>query len=156
MASPPVTPMYPALHHVGVVVRDIDEASRDNTARFGLSAAVRRMTLHVENGLYRGQTVTYSAEFAFIDLGNTVLELIQPLGRDPSPYRDAIDAAGESTHHLAFIVPSVDEHLKAARKGGSQPIVTLDAKLPQGLGRFLYVEGLVHGVLIELIEFANR
>jgi hypothetical protein len=147
---------YPKLYHVGIVVRDIDQASRDNSNRFGLNAVFRRITLHIENALYQGKTVTFSAEFGFIELGNTMLELIQPLGNDPTPYLDALQERGENTHHLAYVVPSIDEHLKMARKSNAPLSVVLDAKLPGGMGRYVYVDGLLHGVLIELIELAQQ
>ena len=158
-----LTRKYPNLNHVGVVVRDIDKAERDNSNRFGLSAIARRFTLHIENALYQGKTVTFSAEFGFIELGNTMLELIQPLGNDPSPYLDALqerggeEGEGENTHHLAYLVPSIDKQLEEARKANAVPLpVLFDAKLPDWMGRYVYVDGLVHGVLIELMEFAQQ
>jgi Glyoxalase/Bleomycin resistance protein/Dioxygenase superfamily len=154
-----LTRKYPSLNHVGVVVRDIDQAGRDNSNRFGLSAIARRFTLHIENALYQGKTVTFSAEFGFTELGNTMLELIQPLGNDPSPYLDALQetgGGGENTHHLAYLVPSIDEHLDMARKSNAPLSVLFDAKLPDWMGRYVYVDGLVHGVLIELMEFAQQ
>jgi hypothetical protein len=154
-----LTRKYPNLNHVGVVVRDIDQAGRDNSNRFGLSAIARRFTLHIENALYQGKTVTFSAEFGFIELGNTMLELIQPLVNDPSPYLDALQetgGGGENTHHLAYLVPSIDEHLDMARKSNAPLSVLFDAKLPDWMGRYVYVDGLVHGVLIELMEFAQQ
>jgi hypothetical protein len=48
-----LTRKYPNLNHVGVVVRDIDLAERDNSNRFGLSTIARRFTLHIENALYQ-------------------------------------------------------------------------------------------------------
>src|SRR5215212_822703 len=152
---------YPNLNHVGVVVRDIDQAGRDNSNRFGLRAIARSFTLHIENALYQGKTVTFSAEFGFIELGNTMLELIQPLGNDPSPYLDALQetgggGGGENTHHLAYLVPSIDEHLDMARKSNAPLSVLFDAKLPDWMGRYVYVDGLVHGVMIELMEFAQQ
>ncbi len=124
--------LYPNLHHVGVVVRDINQAGRDNTERFGLGAVVRRTTLHVENALYRGKRVTYSAEFGFIDLGNAVIELIQPVGSEPSPYFDALNERGDNTHHLAYVIPSIEQHLEAARNVNASPSLLLDASLPAG------------------------
>jgi catechol 2,3-dioxygenase-like lactoylglutathione lyase family enzyme len=153
------TQRYPNLNHVGIVVRDIDQAWRDNSNRFGLSAVIRRFTLRIENALYQGKTVNFSAEFGFIELGNTMLELIQPLGNDPSsPYLDALKERGgeENMHHLAYLVPSIDEQLEMARKSNAPLSVLLDAKLPGGMGRYVYVDGLVHGVLIELVEFAQQ
>ena len=40
-----LTRKFPNLNHVGVVVRDIDQAERDNSNRFGLSAIASRFTL---------------------------------------------------------------------------------------------------------------
>ena len=152
-----LTRKYPNLNHVGVVVRDIDQAERDNSNRFGLSAIARRFTLNIENALYQGKTVSFSAEFGFIELGNTMLELIQPFGNDPSPYLDALqERGGENTHHLAYLVPSIDEHLEMARKSNAPLSVLFDAKLPDWMGRYVYVDGLVHGVLIELTEFTQQ
>jgi hypothetical protein len=151
-----LTRKYPNLNHVGVVVRDIDQTARDNSNRFGLSAITRRFTLHIEDALYRGKTVTFSAEFGFVELGNAMLELIQPLGNDPSPYLDALQERGENTHHLAYLVPSIDEHLKKAHKSNASLSVLFDAKLPEWMGRYVYIDGLVHGVLIELMEFSPQ
>jgi hypothetical protein len=159
MSNNLLTRKYPNLNHVGVVVRDIDQAERDNSNRFGLSAIASRFKLHIENALYRGKTVTFSAEFGFVELGNTMLELIQPLGNDPSPYLDALQdrgGGGDNVHHLAYLVPSIDEHLEMARKSNASLSVIFDAKLPDWMGRYVYVGGLVHGVLIELMEFAQQ
>jgi hypothetical protein len=151
-----LTRKYPNLNHVGTVVRDIDQAGRDNSSQFGLSPIARRFKLRIENALYRGKTVTFSAEFGFVELGNTMLELIQPLGNDPSPYLDALQERGDNTHHLAYLVPSIDEHLEMARKSNAPLSVLFDAKLPDWMGRYVYIDGLVHGVLIELMEFAQQ
>jgi len=142
----------PNLHHVGVIVRDMDAAARDNGARFGLGGVVRRVTMRFENALYRGERITYSAEFGFQDLENTTVELIQPLGSDRSPYLDALNASGECTHHLACFVPSIDAHLAAARRANPDLAVLVESATPDGAIRFVYVEGLVRGVLMELME----
>jgi glyoxalase/bleomycin resistance protein/dioxygenase superfamily protein len=147
--------VYPNLHHVGVVVRDMDEAAKDDAVRFGLSHIVRRCTMHVDGALYRGRRVSYSAEVGFVELGNLAIEVIQPIGNDASPYRDALAERGETTHHLAFVVPSIERHLEMARTVNAPVSVVLDAPLPGGRGRFTYVAGLVHGALIELIEFES-
>jgi hypothetical protein len=140
------------LHHVGVIVRDMDAAARDNVARCGLGSLVRRSTMRFDNALYRGERITYSAEFAFHDLGNTAIELIQPIGNDRSPYLDALNESGECTHHLACFVPSIDAHLDAARRSNPALSVLVESATPDGRIRFVYVEGLVRGVLMELME----
>jgi methylmalonyl-CoA/ethylmalonyl-CoA epimerase len=53
---------------------------------------------------YKGQDKKFTAKFCFFDLGNTELEIIQPLtGR--SIWRDHIDKHGPGLHHIKFSVP---------------------------------------------------
>jgi catechol 2,3-dioxygenase-like lactoylglutathione lyase family enzyme len=144
--------IYPKLSHVGIVVRSLDAAGRDATARLGLAGVVRRATLHFTDALYRGTRISFAADFAYVEMGNTSLELIQPIGRDPSPYRDVLDEHGECMHHLAYVVPSIEQRLLSARQANAAVSVLLDGKIPGGEGRFVYVEGLVHGALVELLE----
>ena len=147
--------VYPKLSHVGIVVGNMDEADRDVTSRFGLPDIVRRTTLHFVDALYRGTRVSFAADFGYVELGNTSLELIQPVGSEPSPYRDVLDERGESLHHLAYVIPSIAERLSTARQANAAVSIVLDGKIPGGQGRFVYVEGLVHGALVELLEFSE-
>jgi methylmalonyl-CoA/ethylmalonyl-CoA epimerase len=147
--------VYPKLSHVGIVVASMDEAGRDAASRFGFPGIVRRATLHFADALYRGRRISFAADFGYVELGNTSLELIQPIGSDPSPYRDVLDERGETMHHLAYVVPSIEQRLVTAREAGASASIVLDGQLPDGQGRFVYVEGLVHGALVELLEFSG-
>lgn len=140
------------LDHVGIVVRDMDEAANNNTARFGLAGVASRFTLHLQDALYRGERVSFSAAYGFINLENVQIELVQALDDAPSPYRDALAEQGEVTHHIAFVVSSIEQHLAMARQAGAELSILFDAVIPPERGRFVYVEGLLHGCLVELIE----
>ena len=104
----------------------------------------------IADALLRQDRVCFGARYHFLTLGTTELEVIAPIGDEPSPYREFLAAGGLGMHHLAFVVPSIDEHL-AARSGLD---VVLDARL-QPDGRFVYVEGLLAGVLVELIQMPS-
>ena len=144
--------VYPQLNHVGFVVRDMDDAAREAGSRLGLPGLVRRSTLRFEGALYRGTPISFAADFGYVELGNTSLELIQPIGSGPSPYRDVLDERGDSMHHLAWVIPSIPDRLAEARRGGASVNILLDGRIPGGYGRFMYVEGLVRGALVELLE----
>jgi hypothetical protein len=146
--------VYPKLSHVGIVVSNMDEADGDNNSRFGLPRVVRRETLHFADAVYRGTRISFAADFGYVEMGNTSLELIQPIGDDPSPYRDVLDDRGDSVHHLAYVVPSIEQHLLAGRQADAPVSIVLDGMIPGGQGRFVYVEGLVHGALVELLELS--
>src|SRR3954467_7144852 len=106
--------VYPKLNHVGIVVGNMDQADRDAASRFGLPGIARRETLRFVDALYRGTRISFAADFGYVELDNTSLELIQPIGSGPSPYQDVLDERGESMHHLAYVVPSIEQRLSAA------------------------------------------
>lgn len=146
---------YPSVHHIGIVVADMDGADRYVREKLGLAGLVRRTRLDLTGVLYLGQEVSYSAEFAFAVHEGSELEFIQPIGDTISPYRVALDERGEHMHHLAYMVPSVTERLNAAQQAGADVEILLDASLPGGVGRFVYANGLLPGVLVELIEITD-
>jgi catechol 2,3-dioxygenase-like lactoylglutathione lyase family enzyme len=145
---------YPRLNHVGIVVSDMAEVGRDVAARFGLPGIVRRETLRFADAVYRGTRISFAADFGYVELGNTSLELIQPIGSEPSPYRDVLEERGVSMHHLAYVVPSIEQRLLTARQAGAPVSIVLDGQIPAGQGRFIYVDGLVPGALVELLEYS--
>jgi hypothetical protein len=147
---------YPKLNHVGFVVENMEAVGRGITLHFGLPAVVRRETLHFSGALYRDTRVSFAADFGYVELGNTSLELIQPVGSGPSPYRDVLQERGETMHHLAYVVGSIDERLLMAWEAGAALTIAVDGLIPDGRGRFVYVEGLVPGALIELLEYSER
>jgi catechol 2,3-dioxygenase-like lactoylglutathione lyase family enzyme len=147
--------VYPKLSHVGIIVENLDDADRELTSRFGLPGIARRATLHFTGALYRATHISFGADFGYVDLGNTLLELIQPIGSEPSPYRDVLDERGQCVHHLAYVVPSIEKCLFTARETGAPLSIMLDGRIPDGQGRFVYVEGLVPGALVELLELPD-
>ncbi len=100
------------LDHVGIVVRDVGAATRWWTERLGLEL------VHVADVL------DGSIRLAYLDLGDTTLQLVQPLG--PGPLTDWLDVHGEGLHHVCFLVDDVP--------------ATLDALEDQGR-RFVYLGG---------------
>jgi catechol 2,3-dioxygenase-like lactoylglutathione lyase family enzyme len=140
----------PALHHVGVVVEDIVKAAADFERRWGVTAGpVHDLTFPAAR--LRDVEADLSARYCFIDTGASQLEFIQPVS-EPSPYTEFLQAdGGEGVHHLAYFVDSVDDYLEQLRDAGEPVDLVLDAVVPGG-GRFVYVGGLAHGPVVELIE----
>ena len=143
-------PSLPPLDHIGYVVPDVAEAVTELQSLHGLRDSRGTFDARWEDALLRQDRVCFGARYHFLTLGTTDLEVIAPIGDDPSPYREFLGAGGLGMHHLAFVVPSIDEHL-AARSGLN---VVLDARL-QPDGRFVYVEGVLAGVLVELIQMPS-
>lgn len=147
-------PRYPEIYHIGFVVPDMADTQEMNRAFLGELDIYRRLDLEVADAHYCGAQVSYAADVAFYDSGNLRVELIQPVGDGPSPYHEHLAAHGgtASVHHIAYLVDSIDDHLQRATERGSRPRLILEAPLPGGNGRYAYYEGLLAGVITELIE----
>jgi methylmalonyl-CoA epimerase len=126
------------IHHVAVVVRDIDEALSLYRDKLGLEVEA---VLHMD---YDHVTI------GFLPVGGTKIELVQPTD-DTTGIARFLDSKGEGFHHVCFEVPDIQASLDklaglgltlidaAPRKGGEGPVAFVHPKS-------------CHGVLVELIE----
>src|SRR5207253_5892788 len=125
------------LDHIGIAVKSLDAARI--YADLGLSVD------HVEN------VATQGVKTAFIEVGDTNLELLEPLSAD-SPVARFIDKRGEGIHHICFRVTDLESHLEKLQRQGFRLIH--DAPDPGAHGcrvAFLHPSA-GNGVLIELSE----
>jgi len=84
------------VHHIGIVVDDIDRARKVYENLFGLKL----------KGRY--QVKEFQAECAFIPAGNTYIELVKPLAEDG--LKKFLDKHGSGTlHHICYIVDDIDK-----------------------------------------------
>ena len=87
--------MIGRLNHVAIVVPDLDAA-----------AAVYRDTLGAQVSLPQALPA-HGVTVVFVELGNTKIELLQPLGPD-SPVRGFLDKnPGGGMHHLCYEVDDI-------------------------------------------------
>ena len=140
----------PKMHHVAIVVADIEAAAADFQRRWGVSIEDVRDYVTTD-APYQGGRVTFTARFGFIRTGGAQIEVIQPVeGR--SPYTDFLAANhGDGVHHLAYIVESIDAYLQQLTDIGEPPSIQLDVPFA-GSGRVIYIEHVAHGPVIELVE----
>jgi hypothetical protein len=148
----PAMRSVPKLAHIGIVVDDAAAAANATIRRFQLppTALVTDVVNEVHGAVYKGKTVDFSAIFKIVDTGNTRIEYIQPL-TGHSPYADAIAQGSAKVHHMAYVVPSIDEELANLRANGGPVDVILDAPIGH-IGRYVYVDGVVPGLLVEFIQ----
>jgi methylmalonyl-CoA/ethylmalonyl-CoA epimerase len=102
----------------------------------------------------RGTPAATSARYGFISTGASQIELIQPLAT-PSPYTEFLEANGDGVHHIAYVVDDIDPYLEHLREAGETVDLgfTTSFTFPGlGSGRFVYIDGLMHGPVTELIE----
>jgi methylmalonyl-CoA/ethylmalonyl-CoA epimerase len=124
------------LDHIGIAVRDTENALRYFTGQLGLEV------VHVD------VIEELAVRLTYLDVGNAYLQLVEPLN-DSSPIAASLAQAGEGVHHICF---GVDDVPSAAAE-----LAETEDDVPLGRGRnrtAAFVPGPVrHGVRIECTEF---
>jgi len=107
----PTDIQLPGLHHIGMVVRDRDATIRHYKEILGLKSFFTYDVPPMPNySFVNGKPTTFELRVGFASLGNTLLELLQPLDQ-ASPHFDFLEEHGEGLHHIGFIVPNLDDYL---------------------------------------------
>lgn len=123
---------------MAIVVRDLDRALA--LYRDGLGLRLDR----VEDLPDRGIRV------AFLEVGDTHIELIQPM-REDSEVSDFLARRGEGVHHLAFGSRDLDRSLQSCQAVGAR-VVTGDRGVGAGGTRVVFLHPKsTGGVLMELV-----
>lgn len=127
----------PTLDHIGIAVRSIDAANIYKA--LGLSVD------HVET------VETQGVKTAFLSVGDSNLELLEPLSGDSSIGR-FIEKRGEGIHHICLRVDDLEAHLTRLKAEGFRLIN--EAPVPGAHGcRVAFLHPAAgNGVLIELSE----
>lgn len=130
--------MIQKVHHVGVVVRDIEHAMRFWRDTLGL---------HV----HKQQTIDeQGVTAALMTVGDSEIELIQPTVADNGVAR-YLESKGEGLHHICFQVESVDADLALLKARGVEMIDQTPRIGIAGRICFLHPKAM-HGTLVELCE----
>ena len=83
-----------AVHHIGIVVDNIDEAKKPYETVFGMEVV---QVYDVE---------AFAAKVAFLPVKNTYIELVQPTNPDDGLGRFLKNGGG--LHHICYIVDDID------------------------------------------------
>lgn len=129
--------MIRKIDHVGIVVRDIDEAVKI-FSKFGF-----RLVESVTAPQQEFRTVLISA-------GDAALELIEPLSPKGSIAK-FLEERGGGMHHLSLGVDSIEQELKSLQAKGIRLVNKEPQSLPSGQVAFVHPHS-TGGVLIELIQ----
>jgi methylmalonyl-CoA/ethylmalonyl-CoA epimerase len=127
------------LSHVGVAVKNLDEASKIFSKLFNIE--------HVETEEVKDQKV----KLAFFHVGGASVELTESTAPD-SPIAKFIEKRGEGVHHLSFEVDDIKAELARLKAEGFQLI----DETPR-IGAGGYWIAFIHpkstnGVLVEISE----
>jgi methylmalonyl-CoA/ethylmalonyl-CoA epimerase len=135
---------------IAVVVKDIEKSAKAYADVLGVPVPKWELTDSVEKAhtLYLGRPSKAQAKLAFIEMGNIVIELIEPVG-GPSTWREFLETKGEGLHHIAFEVKDMDKRIAELKAKGVPLIQTGDYTG----GRYAYLDGTARlALVLELLE----
>ena len=93
-----------AIKQIGYVVRDLEEASGHWLGKTGCGPLMIMRDVEFEGWSFRGHPQSVQFDIAFGQLGDMMVEFIQPHGEWPNVYGKAPPQASCSLHHHGFLV----------------------------------------------------
>ncbi|MDR7544494.1 MAG: methylmalonyl Co-A mutase-associated GTPase MeaB [Armatimonadota bacterium] len=129
------------LDHIGIAVRDLDDAGRFYRDALGL--VVSDAELLPDDGVVA----------AFVALGEIRIELLEPAAAD-GPVARFVERRGEGIHHIALAVPDVVQAMERVRDAG-YTLVDREPRRGSRGTRIVFVHPRdTHGALVELVDQA--
>jgi methylmalonyl-CoA/ethylmalonyl-CoA epimerase len=122
------------IDHVGVAVHDISMAIPYYVDILGMRVS---LDVLLDDG---------SARLAYLEAGDTTLQLVQPLS--PGPVADFLAAHGEGLHHICFAVDDIVEALTSLPSNESLNAIYLGGRQC----RVSFIGAKPNGVVVELTE----
>ena len=127
-----------AVHHVGLAVADLDAAVDTYLGLFGAELE------------HRARVEDQGVEAAAVRVGDSRVELVEPLG-DDTPVGRFLARRGPGMHHIAYRVDDVRAELARLGADGVHLIDTEPHTGLFGLQVAFVHPDAVHGVLTELV-----
>jgi methylmalonyl-CoA epimerase len=131
--------MVTGVEHIGIVVKDSDQATELMRAIFG--AKVLETVFSQERGL----------KLTFLDAGGTRVELLEPLTKGGT-VASFLETKGEGFHHIAFKVSDIEKALSVLRQAGVKLVEPAPQKGAHGNPMAFIHPSSACGILVELCE----
>lgn len=129
------------IDHIGIVVRDIDEALKVYEAALALPLAEVV------------EVADQEVKVAFLPVGETNIELVEPTSGGTGTAR-FLEKRGEGVHHICVEVDDIEVALERLRHHGVPLIDEVPRQGAHGLVAFVHPKG-AHGVLVELVQHSE-
>ena len=129
--------MIKQISHLGVAVKDIDEAREFYRSVLGLESSD---PVTSDDGKMKG---------SLVEIGNAVIELLQPVGSE-GVMAKFLEKRGEGFHHICYEVDDINAEVESL-KAKEIEIIGEPTEGIEGLAVFLHPRG-THGILVELVE----
>jgi methylmalonyl-CoA epimerase len=129
--------MIKEVSHLGMAVKDLEEAREFYRSVFGLESS--------EPIIGGDGTIRVS----MVRVGSTLIELLQPIGNE-GVMAKFLEKRGEGFHHICYEVEDIQVEIASIKAAGLE---VLGEPKPgaEGMSVFLHPKG-THGVLVEFVE----
>jgi len=111
---------FAKLHHVGVVVEDIDKAifyyESLGIGPFGAPGGKKTFAITFKGELH-GKPATWTTTISNAKMGDVELELLEPT-KGKQALKESLDATGEGLHHIGFITEDLDAEIANFKNNG--------------------------------------
>jgi len=134
--------MFKRLDHVGLVVHDIDATLQTYCNQLGFRL------------LERVEIPEQKVVAAFLDAGNSTIELISPTDTESGTARFLANR-GEGTHHVCYEVDDIKATLAELRKAGVRLIDETPRQGVHGLIAFIHPKA-ANGLMIEVLQRTHQ
>ncbi len=125
--------------HIGIAVKDLDERITYYTNVLGMKL------INVE------EVESEQVRVAFIDAGNTHIELLEPLTEESAIYK-FLEKRGEGIHHVALAVTNIEQEMEKMRAEGAR-LLSEQPKIGAGGAKVIFIHPKSsYGVLYELVD----
>ena len=140
---------------IGVVVPDLDQATRLLTSLFGIGPFrfIEWPNRPESKYFFRGKEEQIKIRQAFAQVGPLELELIQPLEGERNAYRQFLEERGGGIHHVLFEVDDMDQVVRNLSPQGVEVLQAGTGIRPGTRWALLDTQALV-GFLLELRQRA--
>jgi hypothetical protein len=132
---------------VGVVVRDVDKVT-ERLSFLGIGPFEEMKLPPERKELFRGKPALADARILATKLGETQLEIVQPIAAE-SPHREFLDTRGEGIQHIMVTVDDVEKEIRRLTEKGCT--LLLDIRMPNGV-RGAYVDLHAGGIIVEMFQ----
>jgi methylmalonyl-CoA/ethylmalonyl-CoA epimerase len=130
--------MIRRVHHIGIVVKSLDEAIA--MYQNGLGLEVSKVTASEFDGV----------KIAFMPTAEAEIELLEPTTTTNSVAR-FLETRGEGIHHIAMEVDDIEAHMRQLEAAGAILIDKKPRRGADGLVAFVHPKSM-KGVLVELVQ----
>jgi len=128
--------MFKRINHIGIGVRDIEQATKLWTEVFGVEA--------------KPPVTEVDMKIVMLPLGDVLVELIAPIG-DKGVMAKFLEKRGEGIHHVCFEVDNIYSAMEELAAKGIEVVDKEPREGAEGKIAFLHPKS-TYGVLTEIVQ----